>query len=76
MPRITVRLPPEQLVQLEALRKCLNRDNKRLRATISDLVRAALEAYIRQWQFVRLMQGNWKITERRRDNGKGGKAAR
>ncbi|MQL50834.1 ribbon-helix-helix protein, CopG family [Desulfofundulus thermobenzoicus] len=70
MPRVTVRLPPEQLAQLEALKKCLNRDNKRLKATTSDLVRAAIEAYIRQWQFLAWRQGgSYKLNPKRRKEG-------
>lgn len=76
MLRVTVRLPTEMINRLEALRRCLNRDNPKLRASTSDLVRAALEAYIRQWQSLAWLQGNWKIAERKKDNGNDEKTAR
>jgi predicted transcriptional regulator len=61
MARITIRVPDELMLELERLRRNLNRDNKRLKATTSDLVRAALLAYVNQWKFVAWAQGSYKL---------------
>ncbi|MCL6447615.1 MAG: ribbon-helix-helix domain-containing protein [Armatimonadetes bacterium] len=75
--RITVRLPPELLHELEVLRKNIRRDNPRMRdVTISDLARAAIQAYIWQWQSLAWLQGNWKIVERKKGNGPGKEKAK
>lgn len=68
--RITVRLPPELLHELEVLRKNIRRDNPRMRdVTISDLIRASIMVYLNEWKMQAWLQGNFKLNERKKSNG-------
>ncbi|NHM26334.1 hypothetical protein G7K71_04865 [Desulfofundulus sp. TPOSR] len=64
MPRITFRLGDEIDTELRRLLKNIRRDNPRMDVTVSDIIRAALLAYIQQWKFISWAQGNYKLRPR------------